>query len=451
VSAKGESTGALSCAVNGRSTGALKGAATRTGLVVAMLLVAPALGFAQTSSSATGGTDTLRLSLADVELRVLRDNPALRIGRLDESLAKGDVITAKLKQNPQINVNADIGPTGGDKYSPNNKQYGVQYQIPIERANKRGLRTDVAERATVFTAARIRDAARELLVVARFAWSDLQAAHAALRISELTVSTYDRLAELSRSRLDARQIAETEYSRVVVERGKALVERDGRQLAVRQAETALATLLGVSAPVVPRDTLLPVTRERLAYDALVSLALARRPDIAAARANADVVAADQKLQEAIAHPDYALSFDYSMQQTIPLYGVSIQVPIPQYNRNQGERAKAAVRQTQARLQLEAVTLIARADVRRAYDALESSRNTLARFEDVGNNGILRRALAAKTSAEFAYRNGATSLLELLDSERSYNDIYRAYVDAVAQFNKSAAQLDEAIGTLPERV
>jgi cobalt-zinc-cadmium efflux system outer membrane protein len=251
--------------------------------------------------------------------------------------------------------------------------------------------------------------------------------------------------------LDARQIAEAEYSRVVVERGKALVERDARMLAVRQAETALATLLGVSGPIVPRDTLVPTNRDRMRYDSLVTLALSRRPDVAAARANADVVAADQKLQEAIAHPDYALSFDYSMQQTVPLYGVSIQVPIPQYNRNQGERAKAAVRQSQARLLLDAVVLTARADVRRAFDALESSRNTLARFEDIGNDGILRRALAAKTSAEFAYRNGATSLLELLDSERSYNDVYRAYVDAVTQFNKSAAQLDEALGTLPERM
>ena len=403
-----------------------------------------------TSRAGVRSGDTLRLTLADIELRVLRDNPALRIGRLDESLARGDVVTAGLKQNPQLNVNADILPTGSERYNPNNKQYGLQWQIPLERANKRGLRTSVAERTVDFTIARTRDAAREQLVAARYAWSDLQSAHAALRISESTVATYDRLIELSRSRFEARQIAEVEYSRVIVERGRALVERDARLLAVRQAETALATLVGLAGPIVPVDTLVPVVRGAVAYDSLVSIAMAQRPDIAAARWGTEIVAADQRLQEAVAHPDWALSFDYSMQQTIPLYGVSMQIPIPQYNRNQGERQKAAVRQTQAQLQLDAVTMIARADVRRAYDALESSRSTLARFENRGDDGILRRALSAKTSAEFAYRNGATSLLELLDSERTYNDIYRSYVDAVAQFNKSAAQLDEALGILPEQ-
>ena len=393
--------------------------------------------------------DTLRLTLHDVESRVLRDNPLVRISQLDASLARADIVTARLRPNPQLNVNADILPTGGGRYDPNSKQYGLQLQLPVERGNKRGLRTAVAERVADVTEARIRDVAREQLVAARIAWLELQAAHASLRIGELTYSTFDRLVELTRSRFEARQISEVEYSRIIVERGRASVERDARRLNVRQAETAIATLLGVAGPIVPRDSLVPLTRNSLTLDSLVTLALLHRPDVDAARRGTAVAAADQRLQEAIAHPDLSLSLDYTMQQTIPMYGVSVSVPIPQFNRNQGERQKVLVRQSQARLQYDAIALQVRGDVKRALDAFESNRGTLARFMDSGSDGILRRALAAKSSAEFAYRNGATSLLELLDAERTYNDIYRAYVDVVAQFNKNSALLDEAVGVLPE--
>jgi cobalt-zinc-cadmium efflux system outer membrane protein len=425
----------------------------RLGIHAAVVCTAALALCVMTSSSEaqSGVRDSLVLSLADVERRALREAPAVRAARLDTALARGDLITAGLRLNPSVNVTADILPTrrsGG--YDPNEKQYGLQLVLPIERGGKRTLRTRVAEAAVEATDARVHDVDREQLLAARLAWVDLQAAYATLRVSESTLSSFDRLVALNRSRLDARQISEAEFSRVAIERDRVAVDLDERRLDVQTASTNLAVLLGLNARVLPSDSLQPATLpQNLATDSVAQVALATRPDVRAARALVQSAAADQRLQTALATPDLAVSFEYWMQQTIPMYGASVSVPLPRFNRNQGEREKARVRLEQARLALDATERAVRADVQRALDAVTSRRATLTRFERDDQDGILRRAATAKTTAEFAYRSGATSLLELLDVERSYDDIRRAYVDAMAQYNRSVARLDEAIGRMPE--
>ena len=54
------------------------------------------------------------------------------------------------------------------------------------------------------------------------------------------------------------------------------------------------------------------------------------------------------------------------------------------------------------------------------------------------------------STEFAYRSGSLSLLEYLDAVRTFAEIYRSYVDAVAQLNQAISALDAASGAdLPQ--
>ena len=409
------------------------------------------------TAGAQAAPDSLILSQTDVEQRVLRDAPSVRAARLDSALARGDRITAGLRPNPSINVQADILPSlHGGPYDPNQKQYGLQLVLPFERGDKRAQRTTLADAGLTAAAARARDTDREALVAARLAWIDLQAAYAVLRVSESTLASYDRLVALSRNRLDARQISEQEFARVAVERGRAAVDVDERRLDATQASAALGVLLGTNARIVPRDTLAPDTTavlgatrlDGVSDSVLVERALSTRPDVMAARAAVQVAQADIAVQKSLAVPDVSVSLDFAMQQTVAMYGASLSVPLPRYNRNQGERAKASTRFEQARLVLDATEREARSEVLRAVSALRSRRQSLTRFEREDGDAMLRRAASTKSAAEFAYRSGATSLLELLDAERSYDDTRRAYVDAVAQYNRSLARLAEAIGRVP---
>jgi cobalt-zinc-cadmium efflux system outer membrane protein len=48
-------------------------------------------------------------------------------------------------------------------------------------------------------------------------------------------------------------------------------------------------------------------------------------------------------------------------------------------------------------------------------------------------------------AEISYREGEISLLEFLDSQRTYISILRDYVDALFSWNAEKAALEKAVG------
>lgn len=391
--------------------------------------------------------DTIRLRRSDLPEFVRRHNPALRSARFETALAAGDVTTARLRQNPQLEVMADVLPLGGGETSPNSRQYGIQLAFPIERGNKRALRTDVASRTRLLTEQRATDVFQQQLGDVDMAWTDLLASLAAERIAAATLEGYQRLVEVSRVRLEGRQISAAEFARIAVERGRAAVALEDQRIETTESRALVARLLGISGLLVPVDTLTPMLPPTLTADSLVTLALMQRADVRVARQNIEVALADQRLQEAMARPDLSLAFEYSMQQRIPLYGATVNMPLPRYNRNQGEREKAAVRLAQARDELERIEREVRGDLRRVLAVVESRLAALSRFGD-GEDGMLQRSLAARTAAEFAYRNGATSLVELLDAERSYDEVRRAHTDAIAALNKSLIHLQFIAGLSP---
>ncbi len=61
-------------------------------------------------------------------------------------------------------------------------------------------------------------------------------------------------------------------------------------------------------------------------------------------------------------------------------------------------------------------------------------------------GMLETAQRSRDISEYAYRRGATALLDFLDAERSYRATELAYRQAVAAYVTSLEQLRQAVGT-----
>jgi cobalt-zinc-cadmium efflux system outer membrane protein len=62
------------------------------------------------------------------------------------------------------------------------------------------------------------------------------------------------------------------------------------------------------------------------------------------------------------------------------------------------------------------------------------------------SGYLKQAKDSRDISEYAYKRGAASLLDFLDSERSYRATQLAYRQALAAYMTALEQLKEAIGT-----
>lgn len=179
---------------------------------------------------------------------------------------------------------------------------------------------------------------------------------------------------------------------------------------------------------------------------LEQVALETRPDLRALQLTQAWSIAGLRLQEALGKIDYSVGAEYRRQQGLAgrsnSLGFFVSAPLPVFNRNQGEIARAGAEGEQAVHQLSARRAQIVADVRAAYHEYETNRDLVDGIE----RDLLKPATSARDISAYAYRTGGTSLLELLDAQRAFNDTMQSYLDARASLRRAVSRLNAAVGT-----
>jgi cobalt-zinc-cadmium efflux system outer membrane protein len=174
---------------------------------------------------------------------------------------------------------------------------------------------------------------------------------------------------------------------------------------------------------------------------LRAIALAERPDVIASRRLQDAASKAGALARAQRSRDIRIGVFYQHIGSDNTAGVNISFPLLVYDRGYAAISQAWALQESAisiarEAELQAVT-----DVEKAYLAYQSARRIL----DIYNSTTIERAGRLKTIAAFSYQEGATSLMDLLDAERGYNQTIRSYNQARADYQAALWQLEQAIG------
>ncbi len=117
------------------------------------------------------------------------------------------------------------------------------------------------------------------------------------------------------------------------------------------------------------------------------------------------------------------------------------IPLPIFNRNQGQIEHARIAITQAEEQEKATNGQTLTDVRDAYEGLRTNDKVVTLYR----SGYLDVAQKDRDISQYAYKRGAASLLDFLDAERSYRATQLAYRQALASYLLALEQLREAVG------
>src|SRR5262249_1595890 len=120
----------------------------------------------------------------------------------------------------------------------------------------------------------------------------------------------------------------------------------------------------------------------------------------------------------------------------------ISMPLPIFDRNQGEIARTRFAATQAELSAQATEDTVMTDVANAYEAAKTNQDEVQLY----TSGYLKRAQDSRDISQSAYKGGAATLLDFLDAERSYRATQLAYRQALAAYMVSLEQLRQAVGT-----
>ena len=133
-----------------------------------------------------------------------------------------------------------------------------------------------------------------------------------------------------------------------------------------------------------------------------------------------------------------------------MLGFFVSAPLPIFNRNQGEIARAQADQERTRQSAAAVDIDVNTEVASAFREYESSRRLLLEIEQ----DLLEPARSARAGTTYTYQAGATSLLDVLDAQRAFNDtmlkwistvpgVARAFVDRGGQVPQLRIEIDRA--------
>jgi cobalt-zinc-cadmium efflux system outer membrane protein len=190
---------------------------------------------------------------------------------------------------------------------------------------------------------------------------------------------------------------------------------------------------------------------------LKATALRDRPDLRSAETLRKKTEADIQLAIANSFTDVSLTLGYHhTEPNLPTWlspgvskgptensvGFGFSFPLRIFDRNQGEIARTKAEAIRAVSIAEAVRNQISSDVEVSYAAFWTSRERVRLYEQV----YLGRAKESREIAEFAYKSGATSILDLLEAERTYRGVQLAYRQALATYLTNLHQLNAAVGT-----
>jgi cobalt-zinc-cadmium efflux system outer membrane protein len=156
-------------------------------------------------------------------------------------------------------------------------------------------------------------------------------------------------------------------------------------------------------------------------------------------------AADLRLQLANGKIDYTVSAEYHRQQGAEIrgnaYGVFFSAPLPIFNRNQGEIARAQAQQRQLETKTRALETDISNEAANAYAQYTAARDIVDTIE----RQMLGQARDVRTATEYSYRRGEASLVEFLDAVRAFNETMQSYNEARADYARSLYTLEAISG------
>ena len=387
--------------------------------------------------------------------RLVRCNLDLKARQFEIPQARADVLTAGLRANPILYADSQLVPYGS--FSPARPggatQYDVNISHPFDISGKRKARTVVATRAVRVLEAQYQDSVRVEIDAMAAAFVDVLAADESVRQLQTSVRGLGEVLAKTQG-LQKRGLAGgDEVDRLLIQTRSAELGVDDAQATAVRARRALGLTLNLSPSEAASLQIRGAIRDTAptpGTDAdLIQLALTTRPDLCAYRLGVGRAEADVSLAKAERLSDvYVLYQPYTFQNNAPFqtrsahsWAIGVSVPLPVYNRNQGNILRSQINVAQSKAELEALARRVATEVEQAAREYAVTRAALERIE----RDILPAAGRIRDGAEDLIRRGGLEVVAYLNARREYNEVVREYRDLLIRHRRSMLALNTAMG------
>lgn len=412
------------------------------------VILSPILVCALATSTLGQAAAPVRITLDEAIQMALQHNHNLLAARTTIQQSEAEETTANLRPNPSLFADWDYLPLN---HSGQNAQYlhdstegdlGLSYLL--ERGKKRQHRLQAAKDITAQTRSLVSDNERGLTFSVASLFVNVQLAQSTFELAEKDLNSFQQTVDLGELRYNKGAISEDDYLKIKLQLLQFETDYEQAELAKVQALSDLRQLLGYESVSADYDVAGPFDYQlqKGNLEDFQLKALQNRPDLRAAQQGITATQSQYELQKVIGKQDVTVQGNYSHVNGINAASFYGSIPLPIFNRNQGEIARTRFAITQAQEQEKATNGQALTDVRDAYEGLRVT----DRIVQLYRSGYLDVAQKDRDIAEYAYKRGAASLLDFLDAERSYRATQLAYRQALASYLLALEQLREAVGT-----
>ncbi|CAL1517887.1 TolC family protein [Chitinophaga sp. MM2321] len=305
-------------------------------------------------------TDTLALTLPEAEQLLLQKNIPLLAQRYNIDSAKAGIITARLYDNPQVTFENVL-------YSHTEKKWfdfsyegqnTLQVQQLFKIAGQRNKAVKLAQSGVKMSEFQFYDLLRTLRFSLHDNFYDLYYKQRSLQTYGRQIAFLQQLVKVFSQQQAMGNMAPKEIIRI-----KSLLydlQHDALALEqeIQQAQSDLALLIRVPAttvlqPQMPDQRMDAASVAQFSFPALMDTARINRYDLKMAQENVHYNDLNLRLQKAMAVPDLEVGFAYDKQGNFErnYNGLNISMPLPFFNRNQGNIKMAKAEMERSKLQL----------------------------------------------------------------------------------------------------
>lgn len=385
-----------------------------------------------------GAAQAQTLTLDSALQTAFANNPDLAAARWDIDIAQGDRQQAGLLPNPVLSLDAE-------DTRRNSRTTSIKLSQTLELGGKRGARIDVASRAQDAASLTLEQRRNALRADVIDNYYGALRAQERLDLAQRSMAVAERGLGVASGRVTAGKASPVEATRAQVQLSEMRLELNRAQVGLTDAYRRLAASTGsagadsqaVATPSQSTPPLPPLAQLLTRLEQTTELRLAEL--------NILQTEASVGLEKAQRIPDLDVSigsqYDASVRERVNLVGVSM--PIPLFNRNQGNVLAATRRADQARDLRNATELRLRTETRQALDLWQTANTEVRAF----NQQILPAAQSAVDSATRGFEMGKFSFLDVLDAQRTLIAARTQYLTATAQATDAWVRIERIYGDL----
>lgn len=167
-----------------------------------------------------------------------------------------------------------------------------------------------------------------------------------------------------------------------------------------------------------------------------ALAEVNRPDIQALRLKISKAQAGIRVENRNAFPEVTPKIGYTRQfqekaigfPDANAWGIGLDMSLPLFNRNQGNRLKAQSVDAQSKFELEAGFVDLRAEIEQVVKEFETAFQIASSVSEQ-----LKLATEVRNAIQKSFDAGGRTPLEVLDAQRNYQETYRLYITSRANY------------------